>query len=233
MKKLSDARSKNLLIATNIIAIAIIVALLFRNNSLRGLITECDTMGPNCCSYPDLEGETFGDFKNVVKRYKENSWTAINNSMNQQRNSLDFLDARCIWFSLDSVKQFICTIEKYSRQLHLETKDLGIRLYYGQYPSNRNYYADQHTIFMMPTFSLDGTGEAIDFDPRHNVANNWGTSKNEIRSFASSAASVGLNGRFTILSGNADMNPAIRNSGELCPPKCVSGGNSTFTITDQ
>lgn len=227
---------KKVLIATNIVTLGIAIFLFFKEQG------SCPTQPgteTKCCTYDDLTGETFGDFKDVVKRYKDNSWTAINNNMNQVLISrgipnASFNDARCIWFSMDSIKQFICTIEKYSGQLNLTTENLGIRLYYGQYPDTHPHYADQHTIFMIPTYSTSQAGEAIDFNPRENVQNGWGTrSSKEIRSLGQGyASSPGASHPILALSASQNIDPTIRNSGELCPPKCPPG-NSTFDVTDQ
>lgn len=228
--------TRNILIATNIITLGLAIYFYSQADS-----TGDDTQPVVCCSYEDLEGETLEDFTNVIKRYKDNAWTIINTTMNQQLTSSGgsptFEDARCIWFSMDSIKQFICTIEKYSEQLDLTTANLGIRLYYGQYPDAHPNYPNRHTIFMMPTFNPSDNGPAIDFDPRYNVINNWGaTSVDSIRSFTRGITSVSPSPTtlFTVLGGDLNMNPNIRNSGELCPPKCVPAGqDNTFTFTDR
>lgn len=229
---------KKILIATNIVTLGL--AIFFY---LRAAAMSDDTQPVVCCSYDDLQGETLTDFKNVIKRYKANSWTTINTNTNlawaasSGSGSTTFEDARCIWFSMDSIKQFICTIEKYSAQLNLTTANLGIRFYYGQYDILHPHYPDRHTIFMMPTFNPGNDGPALDFDPRYNVTNNWGiTNIDSIKSFASGINAIPPTSTtlFTILGGDLNMNPAIRNSGELCPPKCVAAGpNNTFALTDQ
>jgi hypothetical protein len=89
-------------------------------------------------------------------------------------------DANRLWFSLESLKNFIWQIEKEmcnkpcARENELR---LGVRVYYAKYPSDMHIdglrglpkdYAEHHTLFMVPTYE-DQTGTQVDFDPW-----NWG-----------------------------------------------------------
>lgn len=228
---------KKILIVTNVLTLSLLF-IAWKNKTPESGIP--DRPQP-CCTYNDMLGEKLSDFKLVVKRYKEFALPAINARVNEVwldrgAETPNFKDTRCIWFSMDSIKQFICTIERYSAKLNLQTSNLGIRMYYGQYDISHPHYPDQHTIFMMPTFSLSKTGPAIDFDPRYNVQKGWGvppSGPKGIKSFAGGLVIVSppFGYRFTILSA-APYNPAIRNSGELCPPNCVPAPDNTFDLTD-
>jgi hypothetical protein len=124
-------------------------------------------------------------FFNVLENYRKNIWDSVNNNSifrspsrglnfaslalapNTSTTTYDKTDARCIWFSLETLKQFICTIETNNAKLNIPAEDLGIRFYYAAYPMN---YVDvkkqnRHTLFMVPTYK-NGTGAEVDFDPR-------------------------------------------------------------------
>ncbi len=90
-------------------------------------------------------------------------------------------DANSIWFSLESLKNFIWKIEKETCKHPCPNPlQLGIRIYYGRYPVNMNNpdvtglpdtYAQHHTLFMVPTYQdLGNSNVHWDFDPWH-----WGT----------------------------------------------------------
>lgn len=73
----------------------------------------------------------------------------------------DSVDSRSVWFSLDSLKTFICTIEKYNEGLVKKSDSLGIRFYFGVYSDTHNIYPGKHTLILVPTRSK------VDFDPRY------------------------------------------------------------------
>lgn len=100
-------------------------------------------------------------------------------------------DARSIWFSVETLKEFIYNIEKASCDKKCTNKlELGVRIYYAQYPDDselkksgtetksdldmlattKKNYQLNHTVFMVPTYDniLKGsTNVHIDFDPWH------------------------------------------------------------------
>jgi hypothetical protein len=88
-------------------------------------------------------------------------------------------DANSIWFSLESLKNFIWKIEQASCGRNCANNlKLGIRIYYGRYPTTMQPlfpslgedFAQHHTLFMVPTFQ-DFSNPQVhwDFDPWH-----WG-----------------------------------------------------------
>lgn len=89
-------------------------------------------------------------------------------------------DARSVWFSLDTLKKFIWAVENnLCRQDCGSGLNLGIRLYYAEYPADiknggaanrnpdyapvKNTYAGMHTVFMVPTYYAGGYD--WDFNP--------------------------------------------------------------------
>ena len=94
-------------------------------------------------------------------------------------------DANSVWFSLETLKNFIYKVESsVCRKGCTDKMYLGLRLYYAKYPVSNamseypdlegvdQSFGQHHTIFMVPTFQTDiNSQEHIDFDPWH-----WGNS---------------------------------------------------------
>jgi hypothetical protein len=90
-------------------------------------------------------------------------------------------DANRIWFSLETLKNFIWKIEEEAcKHACIRPMNLGVRIYYAKYPDNMNNpelntlpanYAKHHTLFMVPTYQDISNNETQwDFDPWH-----WGS----------------------------------------------------------
>jgi hypothetical protein len=106
-------------------------------------------------------------------------------NMNQPRLLIDetHTDANSIWFSAETMKNFLWKIEQEAcRRGCGESLKLGLRLYYGRYPTIQGMndnddlealpdnYQQHHTLFIVPTFQ-DALNPQThhDFDPWH-----WG-----------------------------------------------------------
>jgi hypothetical protein len=98
-------------------------------------------------------------------------------------------DARSIWFSVETLKEFIYNIEKASCEKKcIDKLELGVRIYYAQYPdasgltkaenktdldiltTTKTDYQLNHTVFMVPTYDKSWKGDTkvhVDFDPWH------------------------------------------------------------------
>lgn len=189
-----------------------------------------NTPGVTCTDCRDTEtyGHTMGEFFEVTREYRDKRWKLINEKLPTMTDNHDTADARAIWFSLDSLKKFICTIEKYADQLHIKPEDLGIRMYYAVYKHDSEYQG-LHTLFMVPTFATSDTSEEQDFDPRASVL-----LKNEIKSRDSIITFVDLanypNQRVLVFSKSAEKAKLVRNTGQLCPPDCPPSLNTIDAI---
>lgn len=66
-------------------------------------------------------------------------------------DSLDIVDTREFWFSLDSLKRYIEYVEYEAARKNLS--NLGVRVYLGAYPANDNeaYQPGYSTVFFVPT----------------------------------------------------------------------------------
>src|SRR5437870_1588639 len=81
-----------------------------------------NTPGVTCtdCRETETYGHTMEEFLEVTREYRDKRWKLINKDLPSMTEKHDTADSRAIWFSLDSLKKFICTIEKYSEQLHIK-----------------------------------------------------------------------------------------------------------------
>jgi hypothetical protein len=151
------------------------------------------TTGAGCCPgncYPD-SCAMFPLFNvnlasQLVTNYRNNHWKKINNyvepfKINDGARS-DTVDARSCWFDLQALKAFINSIET-NTCMNNHCPDvlrLGIRIYYGEYPTDNTLlqqygtgsgdpvdplYAGMHTLLMVPTYYDYNRQVDVDFDP--------------------------------------------------------------------
>jgi hypothetical protein len=193
--------------------------------------TQQNTPGISCsdCRRTETYGHTMEEFLEVTREYREKRWKLINAQLPGMTDKKDSVDSRAIWFSLDSLKKFICTIEKYSEQLHIKPENLGIRMYYAVYKKNPDFQ-NLHTLFMVPTITANNENAVPqDFDPRSSVLD-----RNEIKSRDSLITFVDLARYPTkvalIFSREAEASGLIKNNGGLCPPKCPPPTNTLNAI---
>lgn len=210
--------------------------------TIAGCIHSASTDSANANCNQDIEGETYSSFKDAVKRYGDDRWRVINKDMTARilakGGKGGFEDARAIWFPYDSLRLFLCNIEKYSKEIGVGPDKLGVRIYYAVYNDSHGEYSNRHTVFMVPTFN-SGENELknLDFDPRLSAKEVAGRpDKTKIITLDAIAAS-GRTENLLLLGGAApaanEPNGLIRNSGELCPPKCKPDYNSIFGAIDQ
>jgi hypothetical protein len=109
----------------------------------------------------------------LIQNYKDHQHTFIQNSAAAGTPQLSN-DARSVWFSLNRLKTFIYEIENQCCPCSGKLGKLGIRFYYGAYPSSLvgtehethvpAQYANMHTLVMIPTYT-NAKGDNVDFDP--------------------------------------------------------------------
>lgn len=106
----------------------------------------------------------------MVDNYRNHQLKSIINST----TSPMVFDAHSVWFTLETLKDFITTIEEeVAKNSEFPTKNLGVRFYYAAYPEKNNYsvelntipaeYEKLHTVIALPTTEIDGAN--YDFDP--------------------------------------------------------------------
>jgi hypothetical protein len=236
---------KKLLIGSNVIWATLFLFMAFKGPSFETLKeNEPDNLnkdfnGTTAACTPDaFTGISLGELLQGIARYRKTHWDSVNLLRYMRRNSLE--DARCCWYSLDTLKKYICVIEAYSKQLGLASNNLGIRFYYAVYADTLKKYAEyksHHTLFLVPTF-LDSSASVgvdnqqtyfdVDFDPRYSIVKhtNQKFSLQEIYQAGDSTYNI-----LTLDALTANNKPqfginkaaglAARNQGQLCPPTCV------------
>lgn len=113
-------------------------------------------------------------FKSLISNYRNNHWSTINAHLNNRSSQVD---SRSVWFDLNQLKGFIHAIETNvaakCQGNHCD-KQLGIRIYYGEYDNTTNRtYSGYHTLVMVPTMRNEDTTkyntpeEHVDFDYRY------------------------------------------------------------------
>ncbi len=161
----------------------------------------------------------------MVKNYTDNHLQVINDSLSlaQLRTSVNGTlspsDSRSVWFSLDDLKAFIHQIETGVTSTSTQaTGDLGIRVYFAQYPENgsplwnqpnlsaelasQTQYAGMETLILVPTYN-DANGDDVDFDPH--IADNNGNPISIVDIYDPAA-------------GNLPNKVGVMNHGTLMPP---------------
>lgn len=181
------------------------------------------------CAIDDVHGESASEFANVVARYRTTHQLLFNNfargSLNASaypnmgvQTANNFVDARSCWFALDTLKKFICLMERYSQQVGLSSSQLGIRFYYGVYWDG--YQRDTrlsncHTLYLAATQNSFG-GINEDFDPRRSA---------DLSTIVplSGLISPGSSANLFMIGGRSGARPQVSgqptmNQGDLCPP---------------
>jgi len=205
------------------------------------------------CDNDGFFGLTAMDFMKGIARYRDKRWRQVNKIARQDVPGRRFNDPRSCWYSLDTLKKFICLIEKYSQQLGLPSDKLGINFYYAVYPGQGVWNEDYrcaHTLFMAPTFSQPvlnhpDSSVNIDFDPRFTVDERSRNPGLPIQTYAeilrtgNASRQVlvldGSNANGALRRGSLETPPTMfRNQGQLCPnfPNCPVGVTSVFDLVD-
>lgn len=204
--------------------------------SLTDICMDYDTITP-----PTLTTEMV---KSMVTQY---SGAQLNSIQTAPTNAVA-VDARSIWFDLETLKEFLYHIEHNvtKNATQARNKELGVRIYYAAYPKNdkmRNLAATQtdpnfsynpayeklHTLVMIPTIAGDH-GENYDFNPLD--ANSYvgfvnmrkdGAFSSNSSSYSTLSLGTSANPVNTAQGINANNAVNARNHGMLFPPDNVTG----------
>jgi hypothetical protein len=187
------------------------------------------------CTVDDLHGETDEEFAIVTARYRTTHQELFNkfakgildNSVYPNTGTKigtdSFQDARSCWFSADTLKKFICLMEKYAAKIGVPPSRLGLRFYYAVYPTDYDRdqkFSDRHTLYITATEDKYNTGIYEDFDPRMSAA----TGKLHT---LSSLIQDSIPQSFFSIGGRPQVS---MNEGDLCPPG--KGCRSTINAID-
>jgi hypothetical protein len=196
------------------------------------------------------EGLPISTVKAMINEYGQKQYADINNAAlgrirfilgantaGTQAPSYSYTDARNVYFDLDTIRQFICTIiekvkEKDLRKTDgtlIESCDLGIKIYYAAYKNVTlvkakikqgllDSYAGKHTVVLVATYR-DSDKKIKAFDPkqfnRDAIARiNRPMPMSQILQNNWSGSLTAL----TVSMVSAESGIIARNHGTLCPP---------------
>jgi hypothetical protein len=166
------------------------------------------------------------DIKQMVAKYKQERVDIAGNSSNLLKGyGPDFKDSRCVWFSIEDLKEFIKAAESQP------TKADGIRMYYTVYPEKKEgesaYLSsipaesrNHMTLVLVPTFYDSKTQSHPDFQPLPSKENIEGQNQSVAEEGAKAAAAPAQQASSIM----------AMNHGGLCPPNCPSAGSGSSFI---
>lgn len=204
---------KKLLIVTNIVTL---IGLYFyscitsNHSGINGSLLMSDYTNSG---FTGLQSKLIVD---ITKNYKNSAYTSFHPS------GPTSLDARTVWFNLDTLKKFLWYVETTSKKNGLtDLKGLGVRIYYARYPMSTDYatydnlanvntgFANMHTIFMVPTYFSTDRNYNVEFDPNF-ISNH----KPELMTKLFNDPNQVL----TVLKVLSDPSTMTQNHGDLIPP---------------
>jgi len=227
-------------------------------------LTKCNDKkpdtGPSLTSCNDVKGVTGMDatfFLKGLARYRALQLSASNDKIRPHTNE-NFQDSRSCWYSLDTLKKFMCLIERYARMdpdFDPSTSDLGIRFYYATYPATEQQtmllkidsatppkvipvsVGLHHTLFMVPTHHDKESDLDLDvFQPMTVRGSEIVAPDNKI-----SPATLyhpdwqvmmkSASSRLLIM-GQTIGFPSSKNQGSACPPNCPTDAATTLSRVD-
>jgi hypothetical protein len=227
-------------------------------------LTKCNDKkpdtGPSLTSCNDVKGVTGMDpafFQRGLARYRMLQLSAGNDKLRTVTNA-GFEDSRSCWYSIDTLKKFMCLIERYARMdpgFDPATSDLGIRFYYATYPDTEQQpmllktgptvppklinvsVGLHHTLFMVPTHHDKETDLDLDVFQPMTVRGSEivAPSKNINPATLYHPEWEALKSAATplLIMGQTISSPSSKNQGSLCPPGCVTDAATTLSMVDQ
>lgn len=110
----------------------------------------------------------------MVNTYETERVALINTNPQLRRtNGENFVDSKNGWVSLDDLASFVDEIKAAAKNNGLQTKDIGVRMYYSVYPQQQagessyftaleNEYRHRQTFLMLPTYHDSKTNSERD-----------------------------------------------------------------------
>ena len=221
-----------ILIITNVLTLLALIYLLVTNSQTNGnnIVIDPQTLG-----FTDTYTMSSATAFNLISNYTNHHLPVIQSSgpLAARRTQGIESDSRSIWFPANQMLRFLLDLKAQTSITcggTVNAEQLGIRLYYAEYPeftnewrntpaskspidgSSLKQYAGMHTIVMVPTYR-DGNGKNVDFDPSN----------------AGNSTSNGPKSMADVVTANS---PAMMlNHGSMCPPPFPD--NATITYYDK
>lgn len=245
---------KKLLLLGNLGWILVLSLVLTKCNDKK---TDTGASLTGCNAVKSVTGMDAAFFLKGLARYRTFQLSASNDKLRPLTNE-NFQDARSCWYSLDTLRNFMCLIERYARMdpdFDPATSDLGIRFYYATYPDNEQQsmllkmgsaprkainvsVGLHHTLFMVPTHHDKESDLDLDvFQPITFRGSEIVPPSNKISPSTlyhpdwqamMKSASTPL-----LIMGETVGFPSSKNQGSLCPPNCPTDAGTTLNRTDQ
>ncbi|HMU09956.1 MAG TPA: hypothetical protein PKC54_08130 [Ferruginibacter sp.] len=167
---------KKILIATNLLLLTVTLFMACDNSrTTESATTATGGTETRAAAGPDVSEEMYGLLDDSLAVLMSEAYRD-DNRKSKVTGSNGELDARSIWFDLETIKLFIAKIEaSVAGAEKCDSFKLGIRMYYAKYPEGEEFnkysealsqlgpgIAGKHTLFMTPTYY--NNGENIDFN---------------------------------------------------------------------
>lgn len=174
---------KKLLIITNVIWVSIFCFIACDPEEEKPTTDSCNTIRSNYNGVQTSGRISPIEANIMADEYYKYNYQAPNGRLSLYTGIKDKdLDARSVWFSLETLKQFLWEIESKSATCKgCETLNLGVRIYYGVYPepsdpNDTTFQAKEkkkHSVFMVPTYAKRDANKVLrdyDFNPNQLTA---------------------------------------------------------------
>jgi hypothetical protein len=174
---------KKLLIITNVIWVSIFCFIACDPEEEKPNTENCNTIRSNYNGVQTSGRISPIEANIMADEYYKYNYPAVNSRISLYTGIKDKdLDARSVWFSLETLKQFLWEIESKSATCKgCETLNLGVRIYYGVYPepsdpNDTTFQAKEkkkHSVFMVPTYAKRDANKVLrdyDFNPNQLTA---------------------------------------------------------------
>lgn len=229
-------------------------------------ITKCNSDKPgatptltSCNDVTGVTGMTPDFFLQGLARYRELQLSADNAKI-RPLTTPDFEDARSCWYSIDTLKKFMCLIEKYAAldpKYDPANSDLGIRFYYATYPTTEQQpfllklganvppsvkqinVGFHHTLFMVPTHHDKESDINLDvFQPIQVRGSEIIMPDKKVNAATlytpdwESYMKSGAATKLLILGKTSESTPSSKNQGSVCPPVCAGTAAATTGSAD-
>jgi hypothetical protein len=169
---------KKLLIITNVIWVSIFCFIACDPEEEKPNTENCNTIRSNYNGVQTSGRISPIEANIMADLYYSHHYPEFNRNLEKYSGASNVdLDARSVWFSLETLKQFLWEIESKSATCKgCETLNLGVRIYYGEYAEPDIQKGDDptqfpfthkkmHSVFMVPTYAKHGSdGKLRDYD---------------------------------------------------------------------
>jgi hypothetical protein len=241
---------KKILFLSNLVWILITTLMITHATRQPGkaLASPEQTPPPNCIP-GQVNGMNANFFLKGLARYRKYQLSAINEKLSSDPLiNRKFEDARSCWYSIDTLKKFICLIEQNANKNGWDpaTSDLGIRFYYAAYSDTEHQTIPlkvgpifrpaevnvgmHHTLFMVPTHHVNETN--LEEDLYLKLARDAPRENKKLIIYPPWETYMKSPQLKLLILGQPVNTVSSKNQGMLCPPNCPTDAESTLNRAD-